>query len=236
MLRLTVADRWVADLTGPIDLSIPLRFGGPQPNAFGLPRASASSVVSTRDGGPVNCVTVTLNPHGNGTHTECAAHVFTSVLDVRDAAPRSLLPCCVVSVTPREGGVQSADLALSLEGVPAAFLGAVVLRTGQTRNDITYSGTNPPHVTVDAMRCLRTLGVDHLLVDLPSVDPEDDGGAVLAHRVFFESGVAARTITEMIRVPDDVPDGLYVLSLHVPPFVQDAAPSRPVIFPVHALK
>jgi arylformamidase len=237
MLRLTVAERWEADLLGGIDLSIPLRFGGPQPNAFGLPRATADVVVSTEDGGPVNCVTVTLNPHGNGTHTECAGHVFSGEIDVRAAAPHGLVPCCVVSVAPRGNQIQAGDLAGALESIPELFLRALVLRTGQRQPLRDHTGQGPPSLHPDGARELRRLGVEHLLIDQPSVDPEDDGGLVASHKIFFEGVTlgARRTITEMVCIPSSVADGLYMLSLHVPPFVLDAAPSRPVLFPVWAI-
>jgi hypothetical protein len=51
-------------------------------------------------------------------------------------------------------------------------------------------------------------------------------------------GGAARpgaTVTEMVFVPADVPDGLYALALHLPPFVTDAAPSRPLLYPLEVL-
>jgi hypothetical protein len=40
------------------------------------------------------------------------------------------------------------------------------------------------------------------------------------------------TITELIYVPAEVNDGLYLLNLQVAPFVADAAPSRPVLYPL----
>ncbi len=233
MLRLTVGERWEADLTAPIDLAIPLAFGGPQPNAFGLPRATGDVVVATDLGGPVNCVTVTLNPHGNGTHTECAGHVFTGDIDVARAAPLAPVPCCLISVDAARV-VRASDVEPLLLGIPEIFRQAVVLRTGQTEPLRDYTGSGPAFLEAACARLLRRLGVQHLLIDLPSVDPEDDGGLVEAHRLFFE-GVAdgaRRTITEMISVPDGTADGLYVLSLQVPAFALDAAPSRPVLFPV----
>jgi arylformamidase len=41
-----------------------------------------------------------------------------------------------------------------------------------------------------------------------------------------------RTITEMIHVPGEVPDGDYLLELQLPHFINDAAPSRPVLYAV----
>ena len=65
-------------LSPAFDLAIPLDFEGDQPHAFGLPRARAHAaegggfIGDTRRGGSCNCETITLNPHGSGTHTECA--------------------------------------------------------------------------------------------------------------------------------------------------------------------
>jgi arylformamidase len=42
-----------------------------------------------------------------------------------------------------------------------------------------------------------------------------------------------RTITEMIYVPDEAEDGVYLLNIETAPFVNDATPSRPVIYPLH---
>ena len=96
-----------------------------------------------------------------------------------------------------------------------------------------------PYLTEDAAR-LCAAGFHHLLVDLPSVDREDDGGGLYAHRAFWglDDGQTAlgdkpaptRTITELCRLPAPVGDGLYLLSLQVAPLAADAAPSRPVLF------
>jgi hypothetical protein len=41
-----------------------------------------------------------------------------------------------------------------------------------------------------------------------------------------------RTVTEMAFADDAIPDGLYLLSLQAPSFITDAAPSRPVLYPL----
>jgi len=84
--------------------------------------------------------------------------------------------------------------------------------------------------------------VRHLLIDLPSLDRSHDQGKLSAHRRFWglpaagcvasDPGRPDASITEMIFVPDDLPDGLYALSLQIAPFVADAAPSRPLLFPL----
>ena len=85
------------------------------------------------------------------------------------------------------------------------------------------------------MDMLLSYGIDHLLVDLPSVDREEDGGALAAHKRFWEypeKKFVKRSITELVYIPDNVPDGLYLLNLLVPAFNLDAAPSRPVLYPL----
>jgi len=157
--------------------------------------------------------------------------------------------------------------------VRAPCLGAVCLRTSPnavSKRTTRWSGTNPVYVTGEAALACRRLvapaaawdgasdddaSPGHLLVDLPSVDREDDGGALIAHRTFFgvdaaggasalaagvvRAGEAAggaagdhmprRTITELCYFPDRLSDGLYALSLQCAPVELDAAPSRPIM-------
>ena len=85
------------------------------------------------------------------------------------------------------------------------------------------------------MKLLVEKGVEHLLVDLPSVDREVDGGRLEAHRAFWgvpESPRHQCSITELIYMPSSAPDGMYVLHLSVAPMQNDAATSRPVLYPL----
>ena len=80
---------------------------------------------------------------------------------------------------------------------------------------------------------LINLGVEHLLVDLPSVDQERDEGELAFHHAFWDVPLqpnVTRTITEFIYVPDDVRDGNYILELQVSPMKNDASPSRPILY------
>ena len=130
-------------------------------------------------------------------------------------------------------------------GVPPPSAVVVVTGPGPVRRAARFSGTNPPYLTVEAAALLRERGVRHVLVDLPSLDREDDGGLLAAHRAFFDLpvGVGAsdvevdmepppRTVTELIAVDDDVAAGLYALFLQVAPILADAVPSRPLLAPV----
>ena len=85
----------------------------------------------------------------------------------------------------------------------------------------------------EAARFLVDKGVEHLLVDLPSVDKERDGGVLAAHRAFwnFDGKMRKRaTITEFVYVSNKIEDGTYFLNLQVAPFENDASPSRPVLY------
>ena len=93
------------------------------------------------------------------------------------------------------------------------------------------------------MRAIVDAGVMHLITDLPSVDAYDDS-MLAGHRVFWalpsdgviaDAGVADRphaTITELAYIPQEAADGLYWLDLGVPRFLADAAPSRPILYPL----
>ncbi len=102
----------------------------------------------------------------------------------------------------------------------------------------------PPFLSLEAVQWVVDHGIRHLLVDLPSIDRSHDEGRLAGHRVFWglppggtDAAAAARpeaTITEMVYVDDAIPDGRYALSLQVAPFRLDAAPSRPLLYPLEA--
>ena len=49
-----------------------------------------------------------------------------------------------------------------------------------------WSGSNPPYLTPAAVAWLRAHGAQHIVLDLPSADKEDDGGHLVAHRTFWQ--------------------------------------------------
>ena len=98
-----------------------------------------------------------------------------------------------------------------------------------------YSGSNPAYLSEDAAAWMAEAGVNHLLLDLPSVDREDDGGKLLAHHAFWKYPFDTRrnaTITELIFVQDSIPDGTYLLNLQIASFENDASPSKPVLYKI----
>ncbi len=266
MITITIDERvWSVATSEPIDLSIALDFYGPQPSAFSLAEASSAPVSAgsfvgdTRLGGSANCETVSLNPHANGTHTEGVGHITLERYSVSDALCESLIPATVITVLPEVFGsilesydgvssqedevITRSQLSKALEkvGCEAGFMGAVIVRTLPNepgKKKACHSDSNPVYLTNDAMQWLRDANIRHLLVDIPSVDREQDGGKLSNHRIFWdlprggniELARKHATITEMIYVPESVEDGFYLLNLQIPNFVLDAAPSRPVLF------
>ena len=115
---------------------------------------------------------------------------------------------------------------------------AIVIRTLPNLKDkksMKYLNTNPPYLLEEAAVYLREKGIKHLLVDLPSVDKEKDGGALLAHNAFWNTAGKIRmnaTITEFIYVPNEVEDGEYLLNLMIAPFENDATPSKPILYKI----
>ena len=113
---------------------------------------------------------------------------------------------------------------------------ALVIRTVPNEADKrskNYSDTNPPYIAPEGLSYLRNSGIKHLLIDLPSVDREVDGGLLKAHHAFWfgeRSDDSECTITEMVYIENAIKDGTYLLNLQTAPFENDATPSRPLLF------
>jgi kynurenine formamidase len=220
---------------------------------------TGSFIGDVRQGGSCNCEIYSFSPHLNGTHTEGVGHITGERHAVHDIATENLVAATLATVqpvpalstqdayTPR---LQPDDMVISKEAVAQAldaanplFAGALVIRTlpntpEKSRRD--YGAEPPAFFTADAMREIVSRGVRHLLVDLPSIDRADDEGRLTCHRLFWdvpagETSVkkpSAKTVTELIYVPEDVADGSYLLNLQIAAFQADAAPSRPVLYKV----
>ena len=266
-MRLQVSG-FVVDTDSGFDLSLPVRFAADGARAFHLPPPISAAVQvgsfvgDVRGGGSCNCETHSFCPHGACTHTECVGHILAERVTVAELLPPPWMFAVLVRVAPRRledcdddvAGNQRGDdevvdvaaleEALGRVAIPAGVRAqALVVATaaGSVRRRQQHSGTNPPYLTLDAAAFVRTAGFEHLLLDLPSMDREDDGGLLAAHRAFFDvppqvtklSGPAPRsTITELIAVDEGIPEGVYALSLQVLPLPADAAPSRPLLFPL----
>lgn len=246
----------------PLDFSgrQPNHFGA-QP-ARAEPMKAGRFVGDTKQGGSCNVPCLSINPHCNGTHTETVSHIVNEPVSVHATAPAGLVPTTLITVKPidaicsRESyrpGFEQADriiaataLATVLDDIEDSWLNALLIRTSPNSLDkLRYQyGTEvvPPFFSIEATDYLVARGVKHLLVDMPSVDRMYDEGLLTVHHRFWRipdgthelipSASREKTITEMIYVPDAVPDGHYLLDLQIPAFSTDVAPSRPWLYPV----
>lgn len=234
------------DLFQPIDISMPLYSDKSCASAWYVepmklePVRMGDWVGDVSQGGSVNFRTVTFNPHGNGTHTECVGHISKEFVTINECLKRFMFVAELVTVLPMM--LDNGDFVITKAQLQAALEGsrpeALVLRTLSNSDDkkhMQYSNTNPPYILEEGILYLNELGVEHLLFDLPSVDKEVDGGALSAHHAFWhypQDTQFHKTITELIYVPNEVFDGTYILNIQIASFESDASPSKPVLYKV----
>lgn len=232
------------NLSKPIDISIPLKNGDNNPSAWYVPPVRMEAVRKgdwvgdVQEGGSVNFYNVFFNPHGHGTHTECVGHISKKKESVNEAVKTFFFFAQLLSVKPDE---QGQDMLITKECIESNFqqgVEAIILRSlpndkGKLLRQ--YSNTNPPYLSSQAAAFLRDKGVKHLLIDLPSIDREEDRGELAAHHAFWDFPNNTRhdcSITELIFVPEHVLDGNYLLNLCIAPFDNDASPSRPTLYKI----
>ncbi|SHG69884.1 cyclase family protein [Flagellimonas flava] len=231
------------DLTQPLDISIPLKGGASNINAWYLdspeikPHQEDGFIGKVSEGAPVNFNDVFFNPHSHVTHTECLGHITKAFNSINQNLNTYFFLTEVITVAPEK---QGDDFVISDKQLRYALgnkkRDALVIRTIpnlETKRSVDYSNTNPPYLLQEATKYLVDKGINHLLIDLPSVDREKDDGKLLSHKAFWDVDGQPRksaTITEFIYVPNTVEDGCYFLNLQVAPFENDASPSRPVLY------
>ena len=229
------------DLNKPIDLSIPLKEGENNPMAWYVPAVKMEPVVmgdwvgEVRQGGSVNFFNIAFNPHGHGTHTECVGHISKEKHSVNECIKQFFFTAELKSISP---SVLENDQVITLKDLQEDWRDTEALIIRPLPNDTNkrkrqYSNTNPPYLQKEAAAFLRQKGVQHLLIDLPSIDKEVDGGVLAAHHAFWnhpENTRLACSVTELIYVPNTIEDGSYLLNLSFAPFENDASPSRPTLY------
>lgn len=233
------------DLSKPIDISIPLRGEASNVNAWYVnhpkiePHTDGDFVGKVSEGASTNFNDIWFNPHAHGTHTECVGHITEEFHSVNKNLKQYFFKAEVITLAPEK---YQDDFVISRKQLQYALGNkkreALVIRTLPNMKDkLTkqYSHTNAPYLLEQAVEYLVEKGIEHLLIDLPSIDKEKDGGALLAHNAFWCTSGKVRkqaTITEFIYVPNTVKDGKYFLNLQVAPFENDASPSRPVLYKI----
>lgn len=250
--------------------AIPLNFNHQQPNHFAAYTAQKKAMAvdkfigDTEQGGSCNVNELSLNPHCNGTHTETIRHICDQEsplsLPISAIEIPPLMPCALITITP-ENGIKSGEeytpalqandllitrnlLASKLAPFSNAQLQSVAIRTLPNNAEkcvAVYSKDNQPaFFSREAIHYLNERGVQHLLVDIPSIDRLHDDGLLTCHHLFWQviesqhqpttNSLVNKTITEMAYFEEQIGDGFYFINLQIPAFVNDAAPSRPVLY------
>ena len=248
--------RWYIDTSAPIDLSIPVNCQKPSGTKAWYTDPPSKSPVrlgnwvgSVAQGGSVNFNDLKVNPHAHGTHTESLGHISPEEDPVEGLFDQFFFEALVVSVVPDSGptgrAISAEVLSQSIESALSSFWSkgpvALVVRTlpnPRSKRIRNYDQKGWSYLSAEAARLLADMGVAHLLIDTPSVDPEKDQGALLAHKAFWQWPEHPRkkaTITEFIYVPDQVIDGPYLLELQLAAIVNDATFSRPLLYALESL-
>jgi kynurenine formamidase len=240
------------DLSNPIDISIPLTNTDENPIAWYIEKPVIEPVVFgdwigkvSEGSSSTNFNNIFFNPHGHGTHTECLGHITKGFYSINQCLKQFFFTAELVSVQPE---VQGEDLVIAKNQIASALNGksteAVIIRTlpnGKDKLSKKYSNTNPPYLSEEAAVFIRESGIQHLLIDLPSVDKEHDEGKLLAHKAFWnvknvndlnEDARMNCTITEMIFAKDEIRDGSYILNIQIASFENDASPSKPILYTI----
>lgn len=257
----TQCKEFEVDFSKALDISIPLVFNGKQPNTYGVDKAISTPyrdknfIGDTREGGPCNFETYTFTPHCNGTHTECVGHITKKRIDILSSLKDLMVPATLITIQPENTSedyvpeLNEKDLVISkailekkLKNISPAFLQGLIIRTlpnNSSKRSRDYTKEDSPFFSIQAMEYIVDLGINHLLVDTPSVDKLFDDGFLSAHNIFWQiqnqepnPKTTNKTITEMIFVDDSILDGSYLVNLQIAPFSSDASPSRPLLFEI----
>ena len=236
--------------------------------ATSTPCEAGELVGDTRRGGSCNFEQYQFIPHCNGTHTECVGHITRKRISVRDCLKDVFIPSVLITVVPENASESSETYTVKLSNddklitrkaiekalvnvenpksqIPNPKSNGLIIRTlpnDESKLTKTYLEEIPPFFSTEAIEYIKEIGINHLLVDMPSIDRIFDQGMLSNHRIFWnvgqgefeisEASLIHNTITELIYVPNEIADGRYLLNLQIAPFSADASPSRPILFKI----
>ena len=254
---LATINNFQIDLSKPIDISIPLTNTDENPIAWYIEKPVIEPVVFGDWTGKVsegksstNFNNIFFNPHGHGTHTECLGHITHNFYSINQSLKQFFFFAKLITIEPEKIGD---DFVITKEQVQKKLSSAtsmnvineaLIVRTlpnKKEKKSRKYSNTNPPYLSEEAAVFIRESKIQHLLIDLPSVDKEHDKGKLLAHKAFWnvkdtvhlnDDARREATITEMIFVSKEIEDGYYILNLQIASFENDASPSKPVLYKI----
>jgi kynurenine formamidase len=239
------------DLSKPIDISIPLSNTDKNPIAWYIEKPEIEPVKfgdwigKVSEGSSTNFNNIFFNPHGHGTHTECLGHITRGFYSINQCLKQFFFTAELISIEPE---TINDDLIITKNQIEKALNGnfpeAIIIRSLpnlESKKSKNYSKTNPAYLSEEAAIFIRESGIQHLLIDLPSVDREEDEGKLLAHKAFWnvknvnnlnDDARLNCTITEMIYVENEIKDGSYILNLQIASFENDASPSKPILYKI----
>ena len=223
------------DAENPIDIAIPLDFGGAQPNAYGVEKATlkpceaGSLIGDTRRGGSCNFEEYKFISHCNGTHTECVGHITHDRISIYQSLVDAFIPATLISVLP-ENALQSEEtyqmelneedrlitkkfLRNALKNADPNWLDGLIVRTlpnDDSKKRRAYMEELPPFFSTEAINYISEKGVKHLLVDMPSIDRTFDEGKLSNHRIFWKVGAEEYATNQASLIHNTITEMIFV--------------------------
>tara|TARA_Y100001970_G_C14021868_1_gene743962 strand:+ start:124 stop:924 length:801 start_codon:yes stop_codon:yes gene_type:complete len=252
--------KYTIDLNKFYDLSIPIDINKKSPSFYDEKpiiikyyKDQDNKIWSTKDGAPCNIPIIDLNIHCGTTHSECRSHITKESLTISEVIKDFFIPSILLSVEPqdtinnetyhcnfnnKDSIITERLLKKHLELYKGKSIKAIIIRTlPNIENEVLskdYNKEHNPFFSNEAILYIKSLGIEHLIVDIPSIDRFDDGGNLGNHQIFW--GLTDipnnNTITELAFISNEIKDGFYILSLNVSNINLDASPCRPIIYPI----
>jgi kynurenine formamidase len=245
----TDKEEFLIDFDQPIDISLVIQPNENNPIAWYLNPPKIEPVVadnwtgSVAKGASTNFNNIFFNPHGHGTHTECLGHITRDFYSINNSLKNFFSVGLLITISPEK--IEN-DYVITKNQIEKAIenkiFESLIIRTLpniEEKKNKKYSHSNPPYLQEEAAIFIKEKNIKHLLIDLPSVDKEHDGGMLSAHKAFWnvkniktlnEDARKDATITELIYVPNEIEDGKYILNLMIASFENDATPSKPILY------
>tara|TARA_B100001750_G_C15463306_1_gene575595 strand:- start:463 stop:1263 length:801 start_codon:yes stop_codon:yes gene_type:complete len=253
-------DIYNIDLNDFHDLSIPIDIDKKSPSFYdknplliNYYKDENNSEWKVKSGAACNIPVIHLNIHCGSTHTECRSHITNEGLTILETINDSFMPSILVSVEPKNNvgnevyhsQIDNKDSIITktmlqdkLKSYKKESFKALIVRTlpnliNKSLNK-NYNIENNAFFSNDALYYLKSLKIEHLIVDLPSIDKFNDGGSLGNHRIFWnlKESPNYNTITELAFIKNEIKDGFYLFSLNMLNLNLDASPSRPIIYPI----
>ena len=245
------------DTTKPIDISIPIHDGDNPVLAWYCGPIKLEPVMTDRfigdvnQGGAVNFRNLFMNPHANGTHTECVGHISKEWNSINQCLKEFHFYTVLITVEPRKifnEEYQQDDFVVTPDLIEKACeplvkdvfrSKAIVIRTmpnTDAKLSTNYSNTNPVYFSKESIDLINKLDFDHLIVDQPSIDREEDKGELIGHHTFWDypnNPQKHKTITELVYIPNEVKDGCYLSNFQITSLENDASPSKIVLYEIN---